>query len=152
MSERKPGEIILPFHSSHHHSFTLNGRRQSVEESFENLHFITSAIPPTPPPAKKTIDSQLLPPSVETNTTNTSETLPPLTIKAKRLTTTRNYQLFAGKTFFFCGGRFLTSRAFWAFALSLFLLFGPGILFLIFTYICQCRLFEWRVYINIFYL
>lgn len=141
MSERKPGEIILPFHSSsqHHQSFTLNGRRHSIEESFENLHFITSALPATTTttptlPAKKVTDSQLLPPSVETITTNTSETIPPpLTIKAKRLTKTRNYETYTGKTFFFCGGRFLTSRAFWAFSVSLVLLFGPCILFLIFT-------------------
>lgn len=70
-------------------------------------------------------------PSVETVVTGTG---PPIKgiIKATRLTQTRNYKLHPGKTIFFCGGRFLTSRAFWAFCLSLFLIFMPSILFFIF--------------------
>lgn len=73
-------------------------------------------------------------PSVETVVTNAATAKEePIIIKANRPTRTRNYKLHQGKTVFFCGGRFLTSRALWAFCLSLFLLFLPCILFLIFT-------------------
>lgn len=57
----------------------------------------------------------------------------PIATKGKRLTTTRYYQTYKGKTVFFCGGRFLASRSFWAFCLSLFLVIAPSILFFIFT-------------------
>ncbi|CEI97637.1 Putative Palmitoyltransferase [Rhizopus microsporus] len=54
-------------------------------------------------------------------------------IKAKRLTKTRNYEIYIGNTIFFCGGRLLMSRAFWAFSISIVLLLAPSILFFIFT-------------------
>lgn len=54
-------------------------------------------------------------------------------IKAKRLTKTRNYETYIGNTIFFCGGRLLMSRAFWAFGISIVLLLAPPILFFIFT-------------------
>lgn len=54
-------------------------------------------------------------------------------VKLKRKTSLRNYKLYQGKTVFFCGGRFLTSRALWAFSVTLFLLILPSALFFIFT-------------------
>ncbi|KAI8647925.1 DHHC palmitoyltransferase-domain-containing protein [Parasitella parasitica] len=51
----------------------------------------------------------------------------------KRQLNIRNYRKYSGKTIFFCGGRFLTSRALWAFCLSMFLFVMPSVLFLIFT-------------------
>ncbi|KAI8883417.1 zf-DHHC-domain-containing protein [Backusella circina FSU 941] len=45
----------------------------------------------------------------------------------------RNYQLFPGRTRFFCGGRLLTSRDYWAFIVAIFLLVTPSVLFGIFT-------------------
>ncbi|KAI7848706.1 DHHC palmitoyltransferase-domain-containing protein [Circinella umbellata] len=45
----------------------------------------------------------------------------------------RNYKLFPGQNKFFCGGRFMTSREYWAFILALILLIVPSILFGIFT-------------------
>jgi hypothetical protein len=53
--------------------------------------------------------------------------------RGKRITTTRNYQLYEGKTMFFCGGRFLTSGSAWAFCVSLFLIVTPAVLFFVFT-------------------
>ncbi|KAI8097379.1 DHHC palmitoyltransferase-domain-containing protein [Halteromyces radiatus] len=44
----------------------------------------------------------------------------------------RNYERFPGNNVFFFHGRFLTSRVFWAFALAVFLLIAPSILFAIF--------------------
>ncbi|RCH91145.1 Palmitoyltransferase zdhhc14, partial [Rhizopus stolonifer] len=51
----------------------------------------------------------------------------------KKTTKKRNYQLYIGKTLFFCGGRLMTSRAIWAFSVSILFLLAPSILFLIFT-------------------
>ena len=45
----------------------------------------------------------------------------------------RNYKLFPGRNKFFCGGRFMTSREYWAFILALVLLIAPSILFGVFT-------------------
>ncbi|KAI8141573.1 DHHC palmitoyltransferase-domain-containing protein [Fennellomyces sp. T-0311] len=45
----------------------------------------------------------------------------------------RNYKLFPGRNKFFCGGRFMTSREYWAFILALVLLIAPSVLFGIFT-------------------
>ncbi|CEP10204.1 hypothetical protein [Parasitella parasitica] len=53
--------------------------------------------------------------------------------QGKRQLKVRNYKQYGGKTVFFCGGRFMTSRALWAFCISLFLLIMPCVLFLIFT-------------------
>ncbi|KAI8370559.1 DHHC palmitoyltransferase-domain-containing protein [Radiomyces spectabilis] len=53
--------------------------------------------------------------------------------RMKRITSKRNYELFKGNNVFFCDGRFLTSRAFWAFAIALFFLIGPSVLFAYFT-------------------
>ncbi|KAI9313561.1 DHHC palmitoyltransferase-domain-containing protein, partial [Dichotomocladium elegans] len=47
--------------------------------------------------------------------------------------TVRNYQVFPGRNKFFCGGRFMTSREYWAFLLALILLITPSVLFGIFT-------------------
>ncbi|OAD74509.1 hypothetical protein PHYBLDRAFT_111945 [Phycomyces blakesleeanus NRRL 1555(-)] len=45
----------------------------------------------------------------------------------------RNYQDFPGRNKFFCGGRFMTSREYWAFLVALVLIVGPSVLFGIFT-------------------
>lgn len=45
----------------------------------------------------------------------------------------RYYQVFPGRNRFFCGGRFMTSREYWAFILALTLLIAPSVLFGIFT-------------------
>ncbi|ORZ03143.1 DHHC palmitoyltransferase-domain-containing protein [Syncephalastrum racemosum] len=45
----------------------------------------------------------------------------------------RYYQIFPGRNRFFCGGRFMTSREYWAFILALVLLIAPSVLFGIFT-------------------
>ncbi|KAI9031733.1 DHHC palmitoyltransferase-domain-containing protein [Phycomyces nitens] len=44
----------------------------------------------------------------------------------------KNYQIFPGNSVFFCGGRLMTSKAFWAFSIAMVILFGPSILFGIF--------------------
>ncbi|KAI8149910.1 DHHC palmitoyltransferase-domain-containing protein [Fennellomyces sp. T-0311] len=58
---------------------------------------------------------------------------PPLPPRAIRITDTRNYKLFPGNNAFFCDGRLLTSRAYWAFVLALCVLIIPSILFAIFV-------------------
>jgi hypothetical protein len=45
----------------------------------------------------------------------------------------RNYQVFPGRNRFFCGGRVMTSREYYAFALALILLIAPCALFGVFT-------------------
>ncbi|KAI8341901.1 DHHC palmitoyltransferase-domain-containing protein [Chlamydoabsidia padenii] len=50
-----------------------------------------------------------------------------------RTLTIRNYERFPGNNIFFCHGRCITNRVFWAFALALFLVLVPSILFAIFT-------------------
>ncbi|KAI9280647.1 hypothetical protein BY458DRAFT_430474 [Sporodiniella umbellata] len=50
-----------------------------------------------------------------------------------KATKKRNYQLYVGKTIFFCGGRLLTSQALWAFTVSCVLTLVPAVLFLVFT-------------------
>ncbi|KAG1044651.1 hypothetical protein G6F43_011424 [Rhizopus delemar] len=54
-------------------------------------------------------------------------------MKVKRTSQQRNYEIYIGKTLFFCGGRLLTSRAIWAFGVSIVLLLAPSVLFLLFT-------------------
>ncbi|KAI7869501.1 DHHC palmitoyltransferase-domain-containing protein [Spinellus fusiger] len=44
----------------------------------------------------------------------------------------KNYRLFQGGNVFFCDGRFMTSRAFWAFGISLVLFLSPCVLFAVF--------------------
>ncbi|KAI8097145.1 DHHC palmitoyltransferase-domain-containing protein [Halteromyces radiatus] len=45
----------------------------------------------------------------------------------------RNYQVFPGNSKFFCGGRFMTSKAYWAFIIAMILVIAPSVLFSIFT-------------------
>ncbi|CAO3621489.1 unnamed protein product [Cunninghamella echinulata] len=45
----------------------------------------------------------------------------------------RNYELFQGKSTFFCGGRLMTSQAYWAFIIALILLITPCVLFAVFV-------------------
>lgn len=124
MSEVEPTETTFAFMSSPpQHSFAM-AANQSNEHSFEHFNFpialdsITPSSPVVQPPVKQGDQSQV-----------TAKT-----IKMKRQTHTRNYKLYAGNTYFFCGGRFLTGKALGAFCLSLLILWGPCILFLIFTY------------------
>lgn len=153
MTERKPTgtNLALPkvFGST---SPNLNNNNRSFlfssqpmeEESFEDFNFPVNLdlLGPIKPPRPVVLEkSQQLQqqrqqqqqqqqpplPSVETIATV------PSVVKMKRQTHVRNYKVYAGNSIFFCGGRFLTSRAFWAFCLSLTLLFAPCILFLIFT-------------------
>lgn len=126
MSEVKPSVTTLPFLSPDHstrRSFAFGHR--SNEQSFEHFDFPIVLDPVALAPAPAPIAKGRPLPKVETVTAKT--------IKVKRQTETRNYKLYAGNTYFFCGGRFLTSRALGAFCLSLLLLCGPCILFLIFT-------------------
>ena len=129
MSERKSA-VILPLSnvldSSSHQPFTLSAHDQPLEESFENFELAA----PTAFATKQQNNTEKLEPQLSTLGKTKIESP---AVKAKRQTHTRNYKLYAGKTTFFCGGRFLTSRAFWAFCISLFLLFAPCILFFVFT-------------------
>lgn len=119
MTEPKPKAAniqVLGSPKKTHHGTVLFSNQPMQEESFEDFDFTVNLdkvgpLPVIQPPAP--IERHI--------------------VKVKRQTYTRNYKLYAGNTIFFCGGRFLTSRAFWAFCLSLILLFGPCILFLIFT-------------------
>jgi palmitoyltransferase ZDHHC9/14/18 len=45
----------------------------------------------------------------------------------------QNYQVFPGRNHFFCRGRLMTSRAYWAFLVALLFLSVPSALFLAFT-------------------
>ncbi|KAI8073174.1 DHHC palmitoyltransferase-domain-containing protein [Gongronella butleri] len=45
----------------------------------------------------------------------------------------RNYKQFQGNTLFFCDGRLIAGRVFWAFYVALFLMLAPCILFAIFA-------------------
>lgn len=47
----------------------------------------------------------------------------------------RNYQVFPGRNRFFCGGRVITSREYYAFAFAIILLVAPCALFGVFTYV-----------------
>jgi palmitoyltransferase ZDHHC9/14/18 len=47
----------------------------------------------------------------------------------------RNYQVFPGRNRFFCGGRVMTSREYFAFAFAIILLVAPCALFGVFTYV-----------------
>lgn len=51
----------------------------------------------------------------------------------RRKPTVRNYQVFPGRNKFFCGGRLMTSREYWAFILALVFVIAPSVLFGIFT-------------------
>lgn len=47
----------------------------------------------------------------------------------------RNYQLFPGRNRFFCRGRLMTSREYWAFLIALVILLIPSALFFAFTWV-----------------
>lgn len=47
----------------------------------------------------------------------------------------KNYQVFPGRNKFFCGGRVITSREYYAFAFAILLLIVPCALFAAFTYV-----------------
>lgn len=124
-----------PTHSLPHHVNTFRfGNMPIEEESFEQFDLSN---PPPPPPAihsnaqlqHRTPHTQPQPQQQQQQQTIES----PPTLQGKRQLSTRNYKMYDGKTIFFCGGRFLTSRALWAFCISLFLVIMPSVLFLIFT-------------------
>ncbi|KAG2196969.1 hypothetical protein INT46_004468 [Mucor plumbeus] len=122
------------------------GNSDSMEDSFEHFDFAN------PPPAIHLKDQrpqhtklpspplqlqhrsshaqQQVEPIIESSSNNINRRR---INQRKRQTSTQNYKLYDGKTIFFCGGRFMASREFWAFCLSLFLLVMPSVLFLIFT-------------------
>ncbi|CAO3609882.1 unnamed protein product [Mucor fragilis] len=103
------------------------------EESFEQ--FDLSNPPPLPPPPAIPSNAQLQhrTPHTQPQPQQQQTIESPPILQGKRQLSTRNYKLYDGKTVFFCGGRFLTSRALWAFCISLFLVIMPSVLFLIFT-------------------
>ncbi|KAG2189337.1 hypothetical protein INT44_004479 [Umbelopsis vinacea] len=57
----------------------------------------------------------------------------PTSKPSSRAKNQRNYQVFPGRNRFFCGGRVMTSREYYAFALALILLIAPCALFGVFT-------------------
>jgi hypothetical protein len=64
------------------------------------------------------------------NDLDISPTTQPLQPGGKRQ---RNYKTFPGNSTFFCGGRFMTSQAHWAFIIALLLVIIPSVLFGVFT-------------------
>ncbi|KAL9557372.1 hypothetical protein MBANPS3_001396 [Mucor bainieri] len=118
-----------PAHSLPHHinSFRF-GNMPTEEESFEQFDLSN---PPPPPAIHSNMQLQHRIPHTPPQQQQPIE--PPRIIQGKRQLSTRNYKMYDGKTIFFCGGRFLTSRALWAFCISLFLVIMPSVLFLIFT-------------------
>jgi hypothetical protein len=134
MSEHEPGNRAkpsLPFllespsttRDWNIQPFGFGSSNTGMETSFENFNLTK------PRPLQHRTEAR----QQSVNIPAANDIMPAVVIKGKRQTNTRNYKLYVGKTIFFCGGRFLSSRAFWAFALSLFLLVVPSILFLIFT-------------------
>ncbi|KAI8968224.1 hypothetical protein BDF20DRAFT_827730 [Mycotypha africana] len=108
------------------------------QDSFENLELDTNISSSAttdnhqPAIAQKQSLVQCHPPNLQHQKhVELAKQQPPL--RVKRQTRTRNYKVYNGKSIFFCGGRFLTSRAFWAFSISIAFLLVPSILFLIFT-------------------
>lgn len=69
-----------------------------------------------------------IPPKTIHSNTNSGENGQDLTAKQQR-----NYQVFPGRNIFFCWGRLMTSRAYWAFVIALMILFIPSALFFAFT-------------------
>lgn len=166
MSEEKPeNKVILPLpfllESSPTTTTTLSPRQtnsfrfgnlNSMEGSFEHFDLAN------PPPAVHLKDQrpqhtklpsqplqlqhrsphtqQQVEPTIESSSNNIIRRR---IIQGKRQINTRNYKLYEGNTIFFCGGRFMASREFWAFCLSLFLLIMPSVLFLIFTYVVMYK-------------
>lgn len=123
-----------PAHSLPHHINTFRfGNMSTGEESFEQ--FDLSNPPPLPPPPAIPSNAQLQhrTPHTQPQPQQQQTIESPPILQGKRQLSTRNYKLYDGKTVFFCGGRFLTSRALWAFCISLFLVIMPSVLFLIFT-------------------
>lgn len=112
-----------------------NNTHTGLEGSFEHFNLTTPQLIQNKTPCNEMDQQQQMKFPAVVDIDNRTVTMPPaIIIKGKRQTHTRNYKLYVGKTIFFCGGRFLSSRAFWAFGVSLFLLIAPSVLFLIFTY------------------
>ncbi|KAI8394128.1 DHHC palmitoyltransferase-domain-containing protein [Radiomyces spectabilis] len=76
-------------------------------------------------------------PSLEENTalnaTTPSERPTPKRVTNLNRSRSRNYQVFPGRNKFFCGGRLMTSREYWAFSVAMILLVAPCVVFGIFT-------------------
>ncbi|EPB82234.1 hypothetical protein HMPREF1544_11039 [Mucor circinelloides 1006PhL] len=148
MSEPKPeNKVMLPFpflvdssaaaptHSLPHHMDSFRfGNMPTEEESFEQFDLSNPPPPPPPPAVHSNVQLQHRIPHTQQQQQQQQQTIEqPRIIQGKRQLHTRNYKMYNGKMIFFCGGRFLTSRAVWAFCISLFLLIMPSVLFLIFT-------------------
>jgi hypothetical protein len=110
-----------------------NSAHTGIEQSFETFNLTTPRLVQHRIPFTNPNQHQMDIPAVIDIDSRTMAIPPAVVIKGKRQANKRNYERYEGKTIFFCGGRFLSSRAFWAFALSLFLLIAPSVLFLIFT-------------------
>ncbi|KAI8981580.1 hypothetical protein BDB01DRAFT_173994 [Pilobolus umbonatus] len=108
--------------------FTLDNPSQSTHRASWSSSFIHNKSKPVEPSFEE-FDLNAI---ASANNNDISITQPHI-IQLKRPSSLRNYQNYTGNTIFFCHGRFLTSRSFWAFLLSLFLLIAPSILFLVFT-------------------
>ncbi|CAO0800394.1 unnamed protein product [Mucor circinelloides] len=110
------------------------GNMPTEEESFEQFDLSNPPPPPPPPAVHSNVQLQHRIPHTQQQQQQQQQTIEqPRIIQGKRQLHTRNYKMYNGKMIFFCGGRFLTSRAVWAFCISLFLLIMPSVLFLIFT-------------------
>ncbi|OAD01755.1 hypothetical protein MUCCIDRAFT_156351, partial [Mucor lusitanicus CBS 277.49] len=117
----------------HHINSFRFGNMPTQEESFEQFDLSNPPPPPLPPAMHSNVQLQHRTPYITQPPQQQAIEPPPRIIQGRRQLSTRNYKTYNGKTIFFCGGRFLTSRALWAFCVSLFLVIMPSVLFLIFT-------------------
>jgi hypothetical protein len=125
------------------------------ESSFENLDFTPQDVfTPSSIGASNVTDGSTLLPSVheegsgllnEKNTQKGPKNPKKLPETHTQLKTSskpqRNYQVFPGRNRFFCGGRVMTSREYYAFAFAMLLLIVPCALFAAFTYVFVISLF-----------
>lgn len=130
--EMQPHSSIIHFaHQLEHH------------ESFENFDLKTASSKPieTKPAASAPATTATTaitatpssPPSPEDTFNNNNTTTLPAPVTTTAVGHVRNYQVFPGRNRFFCGGRLMTSREYWAFAITFILLVAPCVLFGIFT-------------------
>jgi hypothetical protein len=73
---------------------------------------------------------EILPPSQSSNTAATTIAMNDHAFSNKKQ---MNYEMFPGRNLFFCRGRLMTSREYWAFLIALVILLVPSALFFAFT-------------------